>query len=438
MLKRKIKKTLLDWKNSTERKPLVIKGLRQCGKTSSVIEFGRENYEHVIYMNFLEDPGYAAIFSGSLKTDDLVMYISAYLGSEAIFEENKTLIIFDEIQHCNNARTSLKFFKLDGRFDVIATGSLLGTSGYGEQELSIPVGFEEVVEMYPLDFEEFLWANGISDEIIDLLRRSLETYTPIPEAIHKRLRDLLYQYTVIGGLPEVVQKFVDTKQISQTYVLQKSIISEYRDDMVKYADYRDKSKIRECFDSIPRQLAKENKKFQYSLIRKKGTATMYEGSLKWIEDAGIIARCYNMYTPELPLDGNAMKDVFKVYMSDTGLLSAMLEEGTQFDILNGNLYGYKGAVFENLVADMMIKAGKKLYYYRKDSGLEIDFIIRFKGKATLLEVKSSTGNTKSAKTILKNKERYHIDTMIKLGDYNVGKTDSEITLPVYMGFLLFE
>ena len=170
MLKRKIKKTLLDWKNSTERKPLVIKGLRQCGKTSSVREFGRENYEHVIYMNFLEDPGYAAIFSGSLKTDDLVMYISAYLGPEAIFEENKTLIIFDEIQHCNNARTSLKFFKLDGRFDVIATGSLLGTSGYGEQELSIPVGFEEVVEMYPLDFEEFLWANGISDEIIDLLR----------------------------------------------------------------------------------------------------------------------------------------------------------------------------------------------------------------------------------------------------------------------------
>lgn len=438
MLNRKIDQILIDWKNRKDRKPLVIKGLRQCGKTSSVRAFGEKYYDHVIYMNFLEDPGYASIFSGSLKVEDLVMYISAYLGAEAVFEEDNSLIIFDEIQHCPNARTSLKFFKLDGRYDVIATGSLLGVSGYRDNELSIPVGFEDVVEMYPLDFEEFLWANGISDDVISLLKECYEQITPVPEAIHNRMKELLLQYIVIGGLPEVVQRFIDTKQISQTYSLQKNILNEYRDDMVKYSQGKDKTKIRECFDSIPKQLAKDNKKFQYSVIRKKGTAGMYEGSLKWVEDAGIIARCFNLNIIELPLDGNAMEDVFKVYMSDIGLLTAMLEEGTQFDILQGNLYGYKGAIFENLVADMMTKAGKKLYYYRKDSGLEIDFIIRYHGKATLLEVKAVSGNAKSVKTILNHPEKYHVNTAIKLGDYNVGKVGPMITLPAYMTFLLFE
>ena len=384
MLKRKITERLNNWKNDPHKKPLVIKGVRQCGKTFSVMDFARRNYSHAIYINFYENPEYASLFSGSLKVDDLVMYMSALLGTGAVFEEGQTIIILDEIQHCPNARTSLKFFKTDGRYDVIATGSLLGVSGYGDEELSIPVGYEEIIEMFPLDFEEFLWANGISDQVIDLMQNSLEQCSPVPEPIHNRMRELLLQYTVIGGMPEVVQRFIDTHQISQTLVLQRNILNEYRDDMVKYAVGKDKSKIRECFDSIPKQLAKENKKFQYSVIRKKGTSEMFQGSIKWIEDAGIIRRCYNLTLPELPLDGNAIPEIFKVYMADTGLFTAMLEDGSQYDILKGNLYGYKGAVFENLIADILGKNGRKLYYFHKDSGLEIDFIIRFQNEAALL------------------------------------------------------
>ena len=422
MLKRKITERLNNWKNDPHKKPLVIKGVRQCGKTFSVMDFARRNYSHAIYINFYENPEYASLFSGSLKVDDLVMYMSALLGTGAVFEEGQTIIILDEIQHCPNARTSLKFFKTDGRYDVIATGSLLGVSGYGDEELSIPVGYEEIIEMFPLDFEEFLWANGISDQVIDLMQNSLEQCSPVPEPIHNRMRELLLQYTVIGGMPEVVQRY---------------ILDEYRDDMVKYAVGKDKSKIRECFDSIPKQLAKENKKFQYSVIRKKGTSEMFQGSIKWIEDAGIIRRCYNLTIPELPLDGNAIPEIFKVYMADTGLFTAMLEDGTQYDILKGNLYGYKGAVFENLMADILGKSGRKLYYFHKDSGLEIDFIIRFQNEATLLEIKASTGNAKSVKTILAHPEKYHVHRAVKLGnDYNVGYANGILTLPSYMGFLL--
>ena len=401
------------------------------------MEFAKSNYKHVIYLNFYENPDYTSVFSGSLKVDDLVLYMSALLGSDAVFEEGNTIIVLDEIQHCPNARTSLKFFKLDGRYDVIATGSLLGVSGYGEDEVSIPVGYEEILEMYPLDFEEFLWANGIGDSVIGTLSECLAQLKPVPEPLHIKMKELLLQYTVVGGMPEVVQRFADTKQMSQTLALQRNILNEYRDDMVKYTDRKDKSKVRECFDSIPKQLAKENKKFQYSVVRKKGTAAMYQGSIKWIEDAGIIRRCYNLTIPELPLDGNAEPDVFKVYMSDTGLFTAMLEDGTQYDILKGNLFGYKGAIFENLVADIIGKKGKKLFYYHKDSGLEIDFVIRYNGEATLLEVKAESGNAKSVKTILKHPEKYHINTAIKLGnEYNVGTANSVITLPTYMCFLV--
>lgn len=437
MPKRKITDRLSSWKNDPNKKPLVIKCVRQCGKTFAAMDFARRNYSHVIYLNFYENPEYASLFSGSLKVDDLIMYMSALLGTEAVFEVGQTIIILDEIQHCPNARTSLKFFKTDGRYDVIATDSLLGVSVYGDEELSIPVGYEEIIEMYPLDFEEFLWANGISEQVIDLLQNSLAQCSPVPEPIHNRMRELLLQYTVVGGMPEVVQRFIDTHQISQTLVLQRNILDEYRDDMVKYAVGKDKSKIRECFDSIPKQLAKENKKFQYSVIRKKGTSEMYQGSIKWIEDAGIIRRCYNLTLPELPLDGNAIPEIFKVYMADTGLFTAMLEDGTQYDILKGNLYGYKGAVFENLMADILGKSGRKLYYFHKDSGLEIDFIIRFQNEAALLEIKASNGNAKSVKTILAHPEKYHVQRAVKLeNNYNVGYANGILTLPSYMGFLL--
>lgn len=436
MLKRKMEQRLMDWKNSENHKPLIIKGCRQCGKTFSVLDFVRKNYKNVVYLNFFENPDYASVFAGSLEVNNIVMMLSALLGSAAVFESGQTVLVLDEIQECPEARTALKFFQIDGRYDVIGTGSLLGVKGYGKEPKSIPVGSETVMDMYPLDFEEFLWANGITDPVIGLLKKCLDEETPVPEALHNRMKQLLLQYVVVGGMPDVVQTFVNTKQMNEVLRIQRDIVRSYEDDMVKYAEGKDKARIRECFQSIPRQLSKENKKFQYSVVKKGSTASKYIGSLQWIEDAGIIVRCHNLSITELPLDGNAEEDVFKVYMCDCGLFVSMLEDGTQYDILQGNLYGYKGAIFENLIADIFGKMGRKLYYFRKDSGLEVDFVIRYQGQCTLVEVKAATGNTKSTKTILRNPEKYHVASAIKLGDYNVGKTGQILTLPLYMAFLL--
>ena len=436
MLKRKIEQRLADWKNSENRKPLIIKGCRQCGKTFSVLDFAKKNYKNVVYLNFFQNPDYASVFSGSLEVDNIVMLLSALLGSEAVFESGQTVIVLDEIQECPEARTALKFFRIDGRYDVIGTGSLLGVKGYGKEPKSIPVGSETVIDMYPLDFEEFLWANGITDPVIEMLKHCLEKELPVPEALHNRMKQLLLQYVVVGGMPDAVQTFVDTKQMNEVLRIQRDIVRSYEDDMVKYAERKDKSRIKECFQSIPKQLSKENKKFQYSVVKKGSTASQYLRSLQWIEDAGIITRCYNLSITELPLDGNAEEDVFKVYMRDCGLFVSMLEDGTQYDILQGNLYGYKGAIFENLIADIFGKMGRKLYYFHKDSGLEVDFVIRYQGQCTLVEVKAATGNTKSTKTILQHPEKYHVNSAIKLGNYNVGRTDQLLTLPLYMAFLL--
>ena len=438
MLKRKIEQALINWKNTPNHSQLIIKGCRQCGKTFSVRDFAKKNYKYEVYLNFFKNPSYISIFDGSLEIDNLIMMMSALLGPSAVFKQGETVIILDEIQDCPEARTALKFFREDGRFDVLGTGSLLGVKGYGKQPKSIPVGSETEIEMHPLDFEEFLWANGITPQIIDKLKEYFNEEKPVPEALHEKMRQLILQYTVVGGMPEVVDTFVKTKQMNSVLALQRDIVRSYEDDMVKYADDKDKSLIKECFQSIPKQLSKENKKFQYSIVKKGGTASKFQGSIQWIEDAGIIARCYNLDLPELPLDGNAIDDVFKVYMQDSGLLVSMLEDGTQFDILQGNLYGYKGAIFENLMADIFTKMGRKLYYYHKDSGLEIDFVIRYKGGATLIEVKATTGNTKSTKTILSNPEKYHVAGAIKLGDYNVGRNEKMLTIPIYMGFLLNE
>ena len=436
MLKRKIEQQLLDWKDQTNHKTLIIKGCRKCGKTSSVLENKKKNYKNTVYLNFFENPDYVSVFSGSLEIDNIIMLLTALLGGKAVFEPRETVLIFDEIQECPEARTALKFFHVDGRFDVIATGSLLGVKGYGKQPRSIPVGSETVIDMYPLDFEEFLWANGITETVMDTLKKHLNNETPVPDALHKRMRELLLQYTVVGGMPEAVQHFVDTKQMDGVLKIQRDIVRSYEDDMVKYAEGKDKSNIKECFQSIPKQLSKENKKFQYSVVRKGASASRYEGSLQWIEDAGIISRSYNLSITELPLDGNAEKNTFKVYMKDSGLFVSMLEDGTQFDILNGNILRYKGAVFENLIADIFSKMGRKLYYFHKDSGLELDFVIRYKGKCTPVEVKATTGNTKSLKTVLNHPEKYHVENAIKLGDYNVGRMDMILTLPAYMAFLL--
>lgn len=436
MLKRKIYNTLLEWKSNPERKPVIIKGCRQCGKTFAVLEFAKANYKHVLYINFLEDKQVGQIFAESLNAQHIITGLSALYGSQVPLISHDTCIIFDEIQQCPDARAALKFLSIDGRFDVLCTGSLLGVSGYVSQVSSIPVGYEHIVDMYPLDFEEWLWANGISDEVIDVLRNALNTKTAIPVAIHNRMRQLMLQYVVIGGMPEAVADFMSHKDFARVLKIQKRIVSDYKDDIVKYAMQEDKALIRECFQSIPLQLSKENKKFQYSLVRKRGTANMFRGSLQWLEDAGIIRRCYNLNITELPLDGNAIPDQFKVYMADTGLFVSMLEQGTQYDILQGNLLGYKGAVFENVIADIFSKMERKLYYFRKESGLEIDFLIRYNGQCMPVEVKATTGNAKSLKTVMAHPEKYQIFQAFKLGDYNVGESGNVLTLPLYMAFLL--
>ena len=376
---------------------MVIKGVRQCGKTYSVQQFAKTHYNHFVYVDFVENPDFKEAFYGAKTVDTIIMNLSAII-ENAKFIPNETCLIFDELQDCPEARTSLKYFKMDGRYDVICTGSLLGVKGYGSKNKkkekdkgsSVPVGYETIMEMYPLDFEEFLWANGISEEIVALLKKHLETETPVTAAIHKRMSNLLRQYAVVGGMPEAVNTFISTHDISQVVDVQRGIVDEYKDDMVKYADDSFKNRIRECFESIPKQLSKENKKFQYSVIKKGGRAAQYFESLQWIEDAGIAKRCY------------------------------------------------KGAIYENLMADILSKMGRKLYYFHKDSGLEVDFVIRHKGKCTLLEVKASSGNVKSTKTILKHPEVYHVTDAIKLGDYNIGRDGQLLTIPFYMGFLLTE
>lgn len=444
MLKRKIEEELIAWKNDSNRKPLVIKGCRQCGKTFIVQKFAEENYANVVYLNFMQDSDYTLAFEGSKRVDDIVMNLSAMI-PQSQFVANETCIIIDEIQECPAARTALKFFKMDGRYDIIATGSLLGVKGYGERrnssgnessKTSIPVGYETIIDMYPLDFEEFLWANGISEAIIGKLTECLDSIQPVPEAIHQKMRQLILQYTVVGGMPSVVNTFVNTHNMGRVLAEQRGIVAEYEEDMVKYASDADKPRIRECFESIPRQLSKEYKKFQYSTIRKGAKASQYTGSIQWIEDAGIITRCRNLTITELPLNGNAIDDCFKIYMADTGLFVSMLDDGTQFDIMQGNLHAYKGAIFENLVADIFTKMKRRLYYFRKDSGLEVDFVTRYKGECVLVEVKAKDGNIKSSKTILSHPEKYHVNHAIKLGDLNIGNSGQFLTLPLYMTFLL--
>ena len=250
------------------------------------------------------------------------------------------------------------------------------------------------------------------------------------------MTELLYRYVIVGGLPEAVNCFLKTKNIERIYKLQRNLIAGYEEDMVKYADDADKPRIRECFESVPKQLAKENKKFQYSVVRKGGRSSQYIGSIQWLEDAGIVCRCYNTQITELPLEGNAVKDCFKVYATDIGLLTAMLDYGTQADILKGNLLGYKGAIFENLMADFLCKSGQKLYYFHKESGLKLDFLVRHKGECVILEVKAKSGKAKSMSTVLKNKNVYHVKSAIKLGQYNVGREGDVLTIPLYMGFLI--
>ena len=450
MLKRKIEDTLTQWKNASGHKPLVIMGIRQCGKTFIVQHFATTHYKTVVYINFIKQPERINAFVGSKDVNAILLNLSALIQG-VTFTPGDTCFIFDEIQECPEARTSLKFFKEDGRFDVIATGSLLGVQGYGDEKKkqlrkqmeqkepginSVPVGSEDIIEMYPLDFEEFLWANGLSESVIETLRKCYREEKTIPAGIHIAMKQFLNLYVTIGGLPEPINAFLKTNNMNEVSKAYKSILKEYRDDMVKYAPDKDKPHIRECFNSIPKQLAKDNKKFQYNKVKPGGRSDTYLGSLQWLEDAGIICRCYNTNITGLPMEGNAKDNVFKVYTADIGLLIEMLGPGVRADILQGNLGGFKGAIFENLMADTLHKKEQNLYYFQKDSGLELDFLVRMKGECVPLEVKAKTAQAKSVKTVLSHPEKYKVKHVIKFGDFNIGRDDRLLTLPNYMQFLL--
>ena len=450
MLRRKIEDTLTQWKNASGHKPLVIMGIRQCGKTFIVQYFATTHYKTVVYLNFIKQPERINAFVGSKDVNAILLNLSAQIQG-VTFTPGDTCFIFDEIQECPEARTSLKFFKEDGRFDVIATGSLLGVQGYGDEKKkqrrkqmeqkepginSVPVGSEDIIEMYPLDFEEFLWANGLSEEVIKTLRKCYREEKPVPAGIHVAMKQFLNLYVTIGGLPEPINAFLKTNNMNEVSKAYKSILKEYRDDMVKYAPDKDKPHIRECFNSIPKQLAKDNKKFQYNKVKPGGRSDTYLGSLQWLEDAGIICRCYNTDITGLPMEGNAKDNVFKVYTADIGLLIEMLGPGTRADILQGNLGGFKGAIYENLMADTLHKKEQNLYYFQKDSGLELDFLVRMNGECVPLEVKAKTAQAKSVKTVLSHPEKYKVKHVIKFGDFNIGRDGQLLTLPNYMQFLL--
>lgn len=449
-LKRRISETLRKWKEQPDHSPLIIMGIRQCGKTFISQQFAEENYKHVVYINFIKQEERKAAFYGSKDVDTIILNLSAQMRN-AKFVPRETCIILDEIQDCPEARTSLKFFKEDGRYDIIATGSLLGVQGYGQDEKrkrtrktakqekgsnSVPVGYEQIVEMHPLDFEEFLWANGMNEEIINVLKHCLAKEIPVPEGIHVAMKTLLYRYVAVGGLPAAVKALLDSGNMNAVDDVWKSILKEYRSDMVKYADDKDKARIRACFNAIPKQLAKDNKKYQYSKVEDGGRGVLYKDSLQWLEDADIIRRCYNSHITGLPLEGNAIDNVFKVYTTDIGMLVAMLGASTRADILQGNLGGFKGAIFENLMADTLIKKGQNLYYFQKDSGLELDFLIRYKGECVPVEVKARNAQAKSIATVRKHPEKYGVKHFIKFGDYNIGRDGDLLTLPTYMQFLL--
>ena len=425
MLRRKIENTLEQWKSTSGHKPLVIMGIRQCGKTFIVQHFAAAHYKTVVYINFIKQPERINAFVGSKDVNVILLNLSAQIQGVS-FTPGDTCFIFDEIQECPEARTSLKFFKEDGRFDVIATGSLN----------SVPVGSEDIIEMYPLDFEEFLWANGLSEDVVETLRKCYREEKPVPAGIHVAMKQFLNLYVTIGGLPEPINVFLKTNNMNEVSKAYKSILKEYRDDMVKYAPDKDKPHIRECFNSIPKQLAKDNKKFQYNKVKPGGRSDTYLGSLQWLEDAGIICRCYNTDITGLPMEGNAKDNVFKVYTADIGLLVEMLGPGVRADILQGNLGGFKGAIYENLMADTLHKKEQNLYYFQKDSGMELDFLVRINGECVPLEVKARTAQAKSVKTVLNHPEKYKVKHVIKFGDFNIGRDGQLLTLPNYMQFLL--
>lgn len=439
MLKRKAYDKLLEWKKSNDKKCLLVKGARQVGKTYLIRAFGRAEYESFVEINFLSQPEFKQIFNGNLSGEEIYKKMTASI-PEIKMIPGKTLIFLDEIQKCASARTALKFLAEDGRYDVIASGSLLGLS-YGrdddadvEQVGSIPVGYEIPMMMYSLDFEEFLWANGYSDEAIGYLKEYYDAREAVPDVLHNKYETLVREFIVVGGMPEVVADYVEYKDFNRVHEIQSRLISDYEDDIAQHAKSVEKVKVRKCYDSIPDQLARENKKFKYSEVEKKSTAKKYGDSIQWLVDANMAFCCRNLNTPAMPLRYNEKENEFKLYINDTGLLMALFGYNTKLAVLNNTLTGFaKGGIYENFIAETLVKKGYSLHYFKPSDELELEFIIEKDGEVLPIEVKAGNTATKSLNRFI---VKYDSLIAYKIMAGNIGETDRKLSLPHYMAMFL--
>ncbi|MDO4178190.1 MAG: ATP-binding protein [Phascolarctobacterium sp.] len=434
-LKRKIDIFLTEWLQDENRKPLIIKGARQIGKTESILHFAKKFYESVIYINFVEEPKYKHITDDGYSVDSIIKNISRMDPGKTFLPE-KTIIIFDELQVHPDIATSLKFFKLDGRYDVICSGSLLGIN-YKQIE-SNSVGYKTDYTMHSLDFEEFLWAKGYDENITQDMLDHITKLQSFNEGEMHIYENIFLDYCLLGGMPAVLRDYIAKGTFEGSLETQRQILADYKEDIRKYVQGLDQTRIINVFNKIPVQLAKENKKFQLSKVATGARFKDYRGCVEWLIDSGIIRACYCLNYPELPLKGNYDEDKFKLYMSDTGLLVATLDEEAQDDLrINKNIGVYKGALYENIVAEALTKAGLDLYYYKKDdSTLEEDFFVRTMHNLVPVEVKAKRGTAKSLRVLINSDKYEDITFGIKLSAGNIGFEEGILTIPYFCAYLL--
>ena len=435
--RRKIDDYLKEWKADPAHKPLIVKGARQIGKTESILHFAKDNYENIVYINFALDKKFMYILADGYDVGSVIRNISLADPSLKIIPR-KTVILFDEIQENPDVATTLKAFKIDGSYDVICSGSMLGIN-YRKIH-SNSVGAKTDYEMYSMDFEEFLWAKGYRQEQIDTILTHMVENKPFNDNELAVFKKLFLDYCVLGGMPDVVKLYIETGIFSGTLDVQEQIRLDYEEDVRKYAEGLDQAKIISVYRSIPAQLAKENKKFQFNKIAKNARSREYTGCIEWLKDAGVIVECNCLQYPELPLKGNIEENKYKLYYPDTGLLVSALDEEAQEDLrVNKNLGVYKGALYENFVAEAFIKQGLGLFYYKKEnSTLEEDFFVRTQNDLIPVEVKSNSDQSKSLSSLIKNVNYKDISYGIKLGDFNIGHSNNIYTFPYFCTFKIKE
>ncbi len=435
LLRRKIDEYLIEWKKNPNRLPLIVKGARQIGKTESIRKFGKQNYKYVVEINFILQKQYQDIFDDGFEVDTILRNITLK-NPNIELKAGETLLFFDELQACPNCATSLKSFRQDGRYDVICSGSLMGIS-YQEIE-SNSVGNKEDYEMHSMDFEEFLWAKGYKPQQIEDLYTHMKELTPLSQVEMKVMIENFREYMILGGMPAVVNSFVTNKNYSGTLKLQRQILLDYEEDITKYAGGLDKAKILSVFRKIPVFLGKDNKKFQITKVEKGARSREYVGTVEWLDNAGIINICYCMMQPDLPLKGNYEPDNYKIYFRDTGLLIASLDEETQEDLrVNKNFNTYKGAIYENVVGDMLVKQGYLLYFYKNEKGtIEMDFFVRDGNSLIPVEVKAMDGSTISLNNLIEKDKYTDIKYGVKFGNKNIGYNGKFYTFPYFLAFLL--